>query len=37
MMMLEAKPFCLLKISKIGVWHAKILVEACTSHSLGSR
>lgn len=29
MMMLEAKPFCLLKISKFGGCHAKILVEAC--------
>lgn len=37
MMMPEAKPFCLLKISKIGACHAKILLEACISHSLGSR
>lgn len=37
MTMLEAKPFCLLKVSKAGARHAKILVEACVSHSWGSR
>lgn len=36
MAMLEAKPFCLLKISKVEACHAKILVEACISHSWGS-